>query len=211
MRARGEREVRELGRVEAERRRERRRGGGGRDAAAGRERAEAAAAAAAASTPNEEEGEEDDGDSGGVCGAARRVVAGCGLLLRRSTAMQADFARLLLPETLKAAEARDASVLAASEELSQIVQAATAWQARRKTLAESSATMAAFEAGYAAQIEAARAELAALQGQEDAEEDLERHRHSRSVGPTVGPSSSRGSRRMMALPVEPAPAESGAS
>ena len=45
--------------------------------------------------------------------------------------------------------------------------------------------------------------------QEDAEEDLERHRHSRSVGPTVGPSSSRGSRRMMALPVEPAPAESG--
>ena len=47
------------------------------------------------------------GHPGVPCGRLRgRVVAACSRLVRRSSTLLADFSRLLLPETLKAAEAR---------------------------------------------------------------------------------------------------------
>ena len=69
-----------------------------------------------------------DGD-GRASASARQVVATGGELLRCAQGLLADFSRLLLPETLKAARARDASVLSAVEELATIVAAVRGWQA----------------------------------------------------------------------------------
>lgn len=77
-----------------------------------------------------------------------------------------------VPETLKATEARDASVLGAAEELATIVAAALGWLQQRHDLAAGRAALSRFEAEFPTLLVRAEAALAAVEAQGGDDKEL---------------------------------------